>query len=181
MPRKLIKKYMPDEQRFRSHRRLSWLGDHLHDPNLFHLTRKSVSRAFMVGIFCAFLPIPLQMLVAAIIAVIARSNLPISVSLVWLTNPLTMPPVFYFTYMVGSQILDAPVKPVVFDFSLTTLGAELSAVWWPLLLGSVLCGLVFSILGYAAVQLFWIRHVHHSWKKRRLDRKAHKQNDKHEP
>jgi uncharacterized protein (DUF2062 family) len=114
------------------------------------------------------------MLVAAIIAVVARSNLPISVSLVWLTNPLTMPPVFYFTYLVGSQILGAPLKPVVFEFSLHSLGAEISAVWWPLLLGSLLCGLVFSLLGYAAVQLFWIRHVLNSWKKRRQERKNRK-------
>ncbi|WP_020679739.1 DUF2062 domain-containing protein [Marinobacterium rhizophilum] len=174
MPRKLIKKYMPNEHRFRTHRSLSWLGDHIHDPNLFHLTRKSVSRAAMVGIFCAFMPIPLQMLAAAIIAVVARSNLPISVGLVWLTNPLTMPPVFYFTYLIGSQILGAPVKHVAFEFSLQTLGAEISAVWWPLLLGSVICGVVFSLLGYAAVQLFWIYHVNSSWKKRRQARKNRK-------
>jgi uncharacterized protein (DUF2062 family) len=121
MPRKLIKKYMPDEHRFRTHRTLSWLGDHIHDPNLFHLTRKSVSRAVMVGIFCAFLPIPLQMLVAAIIAVVARSNLPISVSLVWLTNPLTMPPVAgryrrfqrhaILARLPGTQGRGAPFRP----------------------------------------------------------------------
>ncbi|NVK43604.1 MAG: DUF2062 domain-containing protein [Oceanospirillaceae bacterium] len=166
MPRKLIKKYMPDAHRVRSHRHLSWLGDHLHDPNLFHLTRKSVSRATLVGIFCAFLPIPLQMLVAAIIAVVARSNLPISVGLVWLTNPLTMPPVFYFTYNVGTFLLDAPTKHVEFDLSLANLGAEIAAVWWPLLLGSVICGIFFAALGYAAVQLFWIWHVNRSWKRR---------------
>ena len=41
-----------------------------------------------VGLFVALMPIPLQMAVAAAIAILVRSNLPISVSLVWLTNPV---------------------------------------------------------------------------------------------
>ena len=97
MPRKFFKKYMPDQHLLRSHRSLRWLGTHLHDPNLWHLTRKSVSRAFLVGVFCAFLPIPGQMIVAAALALLCTSNLAISIGLVWLTNPLTMPPVFVIT------------------------------------------------------------------------------------
>lgn len=170
MPRKLIKKYMPDEDKLKQHKHLSWLGSHIHEPNLWHLNRKSVSRAFLVGIFCAFLPIPLQMLVAAVLAIIIRSNLPISVGLVWITNPLTMPPIFYFAYQVGIFLLGSSGNEIEFELTMEWLSESLSLIWWPLLFGSVVCGVVFGVASFFAVQGFWVWHVGRSWKQRSNDR-----------
>ncbi|MGB0468493.1 MAG: DUF2062 domain-containing protein [Pontibacterium sp.] len=166
MPRKLIKKYMPDERKLREHKYLSWLGSHLHEPNLWHLTRRSVSRAFAVGLFCAFLPIPAQMIVAAVLAIIMRSNLPVSVGLVWLTNPLTMPPIFYSTYLVGDFLLGSPGGAIEFELSMSWLSESLSLIWWPLLLGSVVCGVVFAALAYLGINRIWVWHVNRAWKGR---------------
>ncbi len=165
MPRKLLKKYMPDQQRLRSHRSLRWLGGHLADPNLWHLTRKSVSRAFLVGVFCALLPIPGQMVVAALLALRLKSNLAVSVGLVWLTNPLTMPPVFYFTYRLGALLMDTHVKAIN-SWDLATISQEFEAIWWPLLLGSVITGVVLAVVSYFAVHAFWRWHVGKSWRSR---------------
>lgn len=165
MPRKLIRKYMPDEAALRNHKHLSWLGSHLHDPSLWHLTRRSVSRAFLVGIFCAFIPLPMQMLIAAVLAVIARSNIPISVGLVWLTNPITMPPIFYFTYQIGSFILNTP--PLELEFTYEALSRDLGHIWWPLLTGSLICGTVLNTAGYFLINTFWIWHVRKTWSTRR--------------
>jgi uncharacterized protein (DUF2062 family) len=49
-----------------------------------------------VGLFCAFIPVPFQMLLAAPSAIIFSANLPVSIALVWITNPITMPPIFFF-------------------------------------------------------------------------------------
>jgi uncharacterized protein (DUF2062 family) len=167
MPRKLIRKFMPDERKLKSNRYLSWLGSHIHDPNLWHLTRKSVSRAFFVGLFCAFIPLPSQMLIAAVAALFVRSNLPISVGLVWLTNPITIPPMFYFAYWIGTLILG--VDPVAIDFELTMewIKAELEHIWLPLLVGSLVCGIVSGTLGYLLMQRFWVWHVNKSWRNRK--------------
>ncbi|MBR9882830.1 MAG: DUF2062 domain-containing protein [Oceanospirillales bacterium] len=171
MPRKIFKKYMPDQHKLRAHPSLRWLGDHLHNPNLWHLTRKSVSRAFLVGIFCAFLPIPGQMLVAAVLALLMASNLAVSIGLVWLTNPLTMPPIFYFTYRIGAWLLDTHIRDRInFHWDLASLQTEIAAIWWPLLLGSVLTGVVLALLSYVCIQWFWIWHVNHHWKKRKPGR-----------
>ena len=167
MPRKLIRKYMPDEHKLKSNRYLSWLGSHIHDPNLWHLTRKSVSKAFLVGLFCAFIPLPSQMLIAAVFALVVRSNLPISVSLVWITNPITIPPMFYFAYWVGTQILGTPLQDVQFELTWEWFTNGLSAIWLPLILGSAVCGIASGSLGYILMQRFWVWHVNSSWRKRK--------------
>ena len=171
MPRKLIKKYMPDEDKLKNHKHLSWLGKHLHEPNLWHMNRKSVSRAFAVGIFCAFLPIPMQMLVAAVLALFMHSNLPISVGLVWLTNPLTMPPIFYGTYLVGAALLGGADTTLEFEMTMEWLQESLSHIWWPLLLGSVVCGLVGGALSYFAIRVCWAWSVGRNWQNRRERRR----------
>lgn len=171
MPRKLIKKYMPNEEALRNHKHLSWLGKHLHEPNLWHMNRKSVSRAFAVGIFCAFLPIPMQMLVAAVLALFMHSNLPISVGLVWLTNPLTMPPIFYGTYLVGTALLGGADTALEFEMTMEWLQDSLSHIWWPLLLGSVVCGLVGAVFSYFAIRACWAWSVGRNWQNRRARRR----------
>ena len=94
MPRRIFKRYMPDPERIRGDKSLRFLGKLIHEPNLWHLNRRSVARAMAVGLFAAFIPLPMQMLLAASLAIPVRGNLPISIGLVWLTNPITMPPVF---------------------------------------------------------------------------------------
>lgn len=98
-----------------------------------------------------------------------------SVGLVWLTNPLTMPPIFYFTYRLGACLLNTDARPPIdFHWNLASLQAELAAIWWPLLLGSVLTGIILATLSYFAIQWFWIWHVNRSWRKRRNERAARK-------
>ena len=110
MPKKFIKRHAPDKEAIRDHKYMRIFGKLLYDPNLWHLNRRSVSGAFAVGLFWAFIPIPFQMVTAAATAIPARVNLPISVALVWITNPITMPPMFYSTYRVGTWILDEPAQ-----------------------------------------------------------------------
>jgi len=51
MPKKFIKRFMPDHQQIRNHKTLNRVfGNLLHDPNLLHMNRRSVSGAFFVGL-----------------------------------------------------------------------------------------------------------------------------------
>ena len=50
----------------------------------------------------AFLPVPFQMVLAALGALWRRVNLPLAVALICITNPLTMAPAFYLCYKVGA-------------------------------------------------------------------------------
>src|SRR5690625_7959433 len=81
MPRKALQRLLPDPSRFAGHRSLRLLRGRLHDPNLWYLTRHSVSTAVFIGLFIALIPMPLQMLTAALLALWWRANLAISVAL----------------------------------------------------------------------------------------------------
>ena len=95
MPKKIIKRMMPDHQTIKENKYLKIFGNLLHNANLWHLNRHSVAKAFAVGLFFAFIPVPFQMVLAAGLAIIVHANLPLSIALVWITNPLTMPFIFY--------------------------------------------------------------------------------------
>ncbi len=172
MPRRFIKRYCPDHEKIRNHKQLRIFGSMLHDPNLWHLNRRSVSGSFFVGLFWAFQPMPFQMVAAAAAAMLLRVNLPISVALVWLTNPITMPPAFYFTYRVGTLLLGRHPGTLHFTLTLDAILANLESIWQPLLLGSLVCGLVLGAIGYASVRLLWRWHVIQQRKRRRRRREA---------
>lgn len=166
MPRRFIKRYMPDPEKVRTHKSLRILGTLLHHHNLWQLNRHSVARAVAVGLFCAFVPIPMQMLLAACIAIVVRSNLPISVGLVWLTNPVTMPPVFYATYKFGAWLMQVRPQPMPDKLTLEWVGQLISTQWQPFLLGALLTGVIAAFLGYTLTMVYWRWWVRRSWKKR---------------
>jgi uncharacterized protein (DUF2062 family) len=118
------------------------------------------------GLFAAFIPAPAQMLIAACLAIPIRANLPISVGLVWLTNPFTMPPIFYCTYKMGSWLLGIPPMELPDELTWEWISGELAIVWKPFLLGSVVTGALLGSLGYGVTMLYWRWWVAHSWRKR---------------
>lgn len=161
---KMMHKFIPDPEVIKRHKSLQFLGDKLHDPNLWHLNRRSISMAFAVGLFFAWVPTPTQMAFAAAAAIYFRSHLPISVALVWVTNPLTMPPLFYFAYQIGLDVLNQPQQG---EFSLDAVLSGLGDVWQPFLLGCAIMGVISSVVGYFGIQAFWAYHVKKKWATRR--------------
>lgn len=175
MPRKFLKRLLPNREELKKHRVLQGLGERIHDPDLWHLNRRSAATATAVGLFLAFIPIPGQMFIAAILAFYFRCNLAISVLLVWITNPLTMPPIFYAAYVIGSWLLMDPASNTLtpeFNLSLEWFQTELQLIWKPFMLGCLVMSIVSAILGYFLVRGLWRWHVINSWKERLAARKA---------
>ncbi len=167
MPRKLIKRYLPDHHKVRNHKHLKCFGSLLHDPNIWHLNRRSVSGAFFFGLLCTWVPVPFQMLIAAAVAIMVRVNLPVSIGLVWISNPITMPPMFYFAYKTGAWILSSPAHEFNFELSFEWLKHELGYIWEPFLLGCLVLGLLSAIGGYLFIRIMWRFHIFQYIKKRR--------------
>lgn len=167
MPRKLIKRWLPDPAKVKNEPGLKFLGTLLHDPNLFHLNRHSVSVAFFVGLFTAFLPTLGQIPIAAMGALALRCNLPISIGLVWISNPLTFPVIFYASYKLGARLMQIPPHPFHFEMSWHWFATEFVVIWKPLLLGSVIASVFFGCLGYIVIQWAWRWHVIQRWQQRK--------------
>lgn len=174
MPRKFLKRYSPSPKTIREHKTLSWLGSRIHQPNLWHLNHHSVSRAFAIGLFCTWLPFPLQTLIAAFLAIYYRANLPISVALVFVTNPVTIPPMFYFAYKFGSWLLGMTPEPMEMDISWEWFTSSVGQVWQPLLFGCLILAVFSSISGYFAIRIIWRNNIMRRWEERCEERDARK-------
>ena len=166
MLKKILKRYLPQKEHIHQHRILRIFGKLLHDGHLWHLNRRTVPRAVAIGLFCAFLPIPFQMALACALAIVLRANIPIAMFLVWLTNPITIPPIFYSCYKVGAFLMQLPAQSFTINLSFAWLSHSLGIIWQPLLLGSVVCGLIASVVGYAFVTLLWRWQLRRAWLRR---------------
>lgn len=165
-PRGLLKRWMPDHRKIREHKHLQCFGKLLHSPALWHLNRHSVAKAFAVGLFFAWVPVPFQMVLGAGGAILFHANLPLSVALVWLTNPITMPPMFYGAYKLGAMLLGEEIQHFDMELSWDWIAHEMTVIWEPFLLGCAVIGIVSSIVGYVTIQLGWRAMVLHRWRNR---------------
>jgi hypothetical protein len=96
--------YEPQVEQVRAWRRLyrraaRWLLHHQGSPH-------SIALGFAVGMFVALTPtVGIQMVISGLVAHWLRANRPIPIALAWITNPLTVVPVYYFNYRVGLLLL----------------------------------------------------------------------------
>ncbi|MBK6960948.1 MAG: DUF2062 domain-containing protein [Gammaproteobacteria bacterium] len=170
MPRRFLKRKLPDIHSVLNDNRLRWIGLGLKDSDLFHLNRRSVSMAFGFGLFTAFIPVPGQLLIAALFALALRCNLPITMALVFISNPVTVPPLALLCYQVGTLVLGKPETAFNPQFSwewLSTQGAHLLP---PLLTGSLLIGAATGLLGYATIRGLWRWQAVRRWEQRKTAR-----------
>lgn len=162
------RKYLPTREQLREVRSLRFLGEVIFEPNLWHFNRHSVSFAFLVGTFCCFLPIPFQMVPCVLLCAWIRCNVPLSIALVWVSNPITMPAMFYSTYRLGTWLLGRENRVSHINLSWDWLSSQVELVWEPLLLGSLLAGLTLGSLAFVIVRIYWRWKVVRHWSMRRL-------------
>jgi uncharacterized protein (DUF2062 family) len=159
---------LPDPNALIQHRALRGVAHLLREPRLWALTRRSVAGAFALGFFILYLPPFGQPFYAAIGAIKLRVNLPITFSLVWVSNPLTIPPMFYLAYVVGCLFLCQPVAP--FEASFWFDWHNWLGILGPVLLGSLICASVGAVVAYWTVQGLWRWNLARRLKARRRAR-----------
>ncbi len=168
MPKKFIQKLLPKREDIKNQKILTVFGNLLNEPNLWCLNRRSAAGAFAIGLFMAFIPLPSQMIMAAGMAILLKVNLPISVALVWVTNPVTMPVIFFGAYKVGTFLLNSPEYEFHFQLTWDFLLNQMHQIGPPFLLGSLVCGIFFGAVGYFGINALWRLSVVRNWNKRKL-------------
>lgn len=166
MIKNVIKRFFPKLDTVKEEKILKIFGPAVLQPNLWHINKKSVSRGFAIGAFCAFLPIPGQMILAAFLSITFAANIPISLVLTWITNPITFTPIFYFAYKIGKIIFDGRITYDVDEKEIDIL-SNIMYIWEPLLLGSIVLSITGSIVAYIIIRVYWRYYVIKIWSKRK--------------
>ena len=76
------------------------------------MNRRSVPRAVALGLFVAVIIPVMHTAIAAILAIPTRANVAIAAAFTLVVNPLTIPPLYYAAYRVGSWELHHDVTIV---------------------------------------------------------------------
>jgi uncharacterized protein (DUF2062 family) len=132
--------------------------------------RRMVSKAVFLGLFIAFIPMPMQMLAVIALMPFTRFNVPIAIAMCWLSNPFTMPPMYYMEYLTGSFLLGMEVEPV--EMSIEWFSNNIDKIFIPLYTGTLFYSVVISSLAYYLVNHFWRSSVKKDKKLHRNDRNA---------
>jgi len=131
--------------------------------------RKMVSKAVFIGLFIAFIPMPFQMVAVLAVMPFTKFNVPIALAMCWLSNPFTMPPMYYMEYMTGSFFLGSEIAPV--EMSVEWFSENIDNIFIPLYVGTAFYSIVGSSLAYYVVNHFWRESVHRDKKLHRDERK----------
>ncbi len=143
-----------------------------------HGSPMSIARGAALGTWVAFTPtVGIQMFVVGVLGIPLRANIPVAVALVWLSNPVTMVPLYFAFYLVGTLVLAQPALDYsvlseridlawetaqgqglwaglrgLFDF----LGSE---VVWPMAVGSFIMATALAVAAYHGALLWATRRA----------------------
>lgn len=173
--RRFFRERLPDHNNILNQRWLGPVRHLLHHHNLWHLHRRSVAGGVSVGLFCGLIPGPLQMIGAALLAVLFRVNLPVAMFTTLYTNPFTLVPLYMLAYEIGLQVSGSssatamPTFPELnWNDGFTQLWSWLMALGKPLVIGLPLLALGLAIIGYFTVRLLWRLFVVLKWRRRHI-------------
>lgn len=107
------------------------------------------------------------MILAGLTAIYFRVNLPLSVILVWITNPVTIPPLLFLAYKTGAIILNRPYEQIDFDSSWQWFTETFLEIWPSLVTGCLILATAAGLSGYVVMRLIWRLHIVRRWEARK--------------
>ncbi len=122
------------------------------------INRKSVTRGLLIGLFWGFIPMPMQMLAVLAVTPFVKFNVPIAFSMVWLSNPLTMPLMYYMEYKTGNLLLGwEGIEDI--ELTLAWFQNHWDDIVVPLYVGTIPYSVGVSALVYFVANHLWIASV----------------------
>lgn len=176
MPRKWLRRWLPDHEKMAKNAFLKHFGHWFADPRLWHLNRRSVAGGVAAGAIGGLIPGPLQVITAALLSLLFRVNLPVAAIATLYSNPFTIGPLYWLAYKLGSLITggngrsDLPPLPSLTEHGvvdwLWALVDWASALGLPLAVGLPALALLLALVGYILADQGWKLHVRWAWSKR---------------
>ena len=140
------------------------------DRGCWTFNRQSVTRAFALGLFIAFIPpspLPVHIVTCVILGVLFRLNLPVLIATVFVSNPFTWVPQVAGSIWVGAKLMGMDLMPVLHELQHRHPWSHVGELWAPLLLGALVLGSAAAAAGYVLAQFAWRAHVLFHLRRRR--------------
>ena len=141
------------------------------DRGCWTFNRHSVTRAFALGLFIAFIPptplLPVHLVTCVILGILFRLNLPVLFATVFISNPFTWVPQVAGSIWVGAKLLRMDLMPFLHDIRSHADWAHMNELWAPLLLGALVLGIAAAAAGYLLAQFAWRARVIYHVRRRR--------------
>ena len=171
MPRRFFRKFAFKRHQLTERRLVAPFRHLMHEQRLWGIRRKTVVPAVAWGVFVGFLPIPGQVLIGILGSILMRCNVPVAALATFVSNPLTIGPMFYFSYRVGADLLGWPPTPFSIELSIDWLTTTFANVWQPLVLGSVFVGAIAALIAFVILDALW-RFTIADYKSRKRNRRS---------
>ena len=168
-----ITRHIPTRETVHHYRLLRPFAAHLSHPSLWRMTRRSVPRGVAIGLGVAVIIPFMHTVIAALVAIPARANVAIAAIFTLVVNPLTIPPLYYAAYRIGSWELHHD-SAIVDPADVERFSSELSRLlfWIHQASGSIAVGVLtiaagLALFGYFAASLIWRFWSRSRWRQRR--------------
>jgi uncharacterized protein len=166
----------PSRESLQNSRFLKPVAHRVLAPELWRFTRRSVPRGVALGLLVGiFLMIPgLQIVGAAMLALPFRANVPLAVTMTFLSNPATTPLILWASVYVGNLTLHTKADLSRFMIMIHEHASFSEWVGWlfsqaapALLFGLAVIAIVFAAVGYVASVWLWRAHLARKWRTRK--------------
>jgi uncharacterized protein (DUF2062 family) len=125
------------------------------------MTRESVARGAAVGLFVAVIIPFMHTLIAALLAIPTRANVAVAAVFTLVVNPLTIPPMYYAAYRIGSWELHADAAVMNSAAAEQASGEIARLLFWihhasgRIALGILTMSVAAAVLGYFFTGIIW--------------------------
>ena len=158
---KWLRNHIPTRENIHRYRLLRPFAPHLSRPALWRMTPRSVPRGVALGLFVGVIIPVMHTAIAAILAIPLRANVAITAVFTLAVNPLTIPPLYYAAYRIGSWELhhDAtlvnPAAAERFSGELSRMLFWIHLVWGLIVVGVLTIAVGAAAIGYLTSAIAW--------------------------
>ena len=153
---------IPTREQISRNRWLVWLGPWLHQPKLWHWSRRGVAKGVAMGVFFGLLIPVAQIPLSVGAAMLLRANVPAAVASTLVSNPLTFAPIYYGAYRLGVWVTGQKAQPQDIEVIGTqeientlSLWQRIAALGKPLVVGLCITAVLMGLLSYGLISLVW--------------------------
>src|SRR6478672_2194636 len=173
-----VARHIPTRETVHRHRLLRPFASHLTHSSLWRMTRRSVPRGVALGLFVAVIIPVMHTVIAAILAIPVRANVAVAAVFTLVVNPITIPPLYYAAYRIGSwelhhdATLVSPAAAERFSSELSRLLFWIHQASGPIAIGVLTIAVGSAALGYLTSGIAWRAWLGSRSRARRQARRA---------